>query len=96
MGACTAVITEISYHIVAKLSFITEDQWRKELERLVEDVTDTTADPEEGPAEMSGISPAYQARDKIFQVYPQCVIIQGSRPALTGAGCEKWPPRTGI
>ncbi|KAF8310147.1 hypothetical protein DL93DRAFT_2062306 [Clavulina sp. PMI_390] len=44
MRACTAVVTEISYHkkktIDADVSFLTEAEWRSELKLLVEDLVD--------------------------------------------------------
>ena len=42
--ACTAVVTEISYHdkhfIAADVSFLTEKEWRDELQLLLEDLID--------------------------------------------------------
>ena len=42
--ACTAVVTEISYHkektIEADVSFLSEKEWRDELEVLLEDLLD--------------------------------------------------------
>jgi hypothetical protein len=42
--ACTAVITEISYHkkkaIEADISFLTKDEWKAELEILLEDMVE--------------------------------------------------------
>lgn len=42
--ACTAVVTEISYHtdknIAADVSFLTEKEWREELQLLLEDLVD--------------------------------------------------------
>ncbi|KAJ7724281.1 hypothetical protein B0H16DRAFT_1895589 [Mycena metata] len=72
-GACTAVTTEISYRdvptIEAVVEFISREQWAKDLGRLIEDVTDTTVDKEEEVTD-TAFSPAYQARQKIYGIYP--------------------------
>ncbi|KAJ6575450.1 P-loop containing nucleoside triphosphate hydrolase protein [Mycena capillaripes] len=73
-GACTAVTTEISYknvkNIEAVVEFIAAEEWRKLLTRQLEEVNDTTVDTQEGPADNSTVSPAYQAREKVIGVYP--------------------------
>lgn len=44
MTACTAVVTEISYHdnanIEADVSFLSEEEWRQELGVLLQDLLD--------------------------------------------------------
>ncbi|KAJ7109880.1 hypothetical protein C8R44DRAFT_265806 [Mycena epipterygia] len=81
-GACTAVPTEISYkdvqHIEADVEFISREEWRKEVCRLIEDTTDKTVDTSEGPADHSDIGPAYQSREKLLGVYP---CLRGVDPA---------------
>ncbi|KAJ7847853.1 hypothetical protein B0H13DRAFT_78671 [Mycena leptocephala] len=78
-GACTAVTTEISYkdvkNIEAVVEFISKEQWEMDLSRLIEDVTDTTVDTQEGPAENSTVSLSYQAREKVLGVYPQLQAV---------------------
>ncbi|KAJ7040285.1 hypothetical protein C8F04DRAFT_1254046 [Mycena alexandri] len=67
------VITEISYrdvpNIEAVVDFISREQWAKDLARLIEDATDTTVDKEEEVTD-TAFSPAYQAREKIYGIYP--------------------------
>ncbi|KAJ7659768.1 hypothetical protein DFH06DRAFT_1326791 [Mycena polygramma] len=74
-AACTAVATEISYkdiqNIEAVIEFISREEWRARLSRLIEDVVDTAVDTQEGPADNSSISPACRAREKILGIYPQ-------------------------
>lgn len=44
MRACTAVITEVSYHakstIEADISFLTMGEWRTEIDVLLQDIKD--------------------------------------------------------
>src|SRR5271156_149233 len=44
MRACTAVVTEISHHtkktIIADVSFLSESEWRQELDVLLQDLVD--------------------------------------------------------
>lgn len=44
MRACTAVVTEISYKpgrsIEGEVSFLSREEWRAELEGLIDDLTD--------------------------------------------------------
>ncbi|KAJ7269398.1 Dynamin family-domain-containing protein [Mycena haematopus] len=69
-GACTAVVTEISYknvkNVEAVVEFIAEEDWTKALCRLIEDANDTAVETQEGPADNSKISLAQQARKKIL------------------------------
>ncbi|KAJ6520149.1 hypothetical protein C8R45DRAFT_954051 [Mycena sanguinolenta] len=84
-GACTAVVTEISYQkekLEAVVEFISEEEWRKTLCRLIEDATDTTVDTEEGPADNSKISLAQQARTKIIGVYPYLESVPANKWAV--------------
>ncbi|KAJ7161245.1 hypothetical protein C8R43DRAFT_1123726 [Mycena crocata] len=74
-GACTAVTTEISYKNVkkteAEVEFISREEWKKNLSRLVEDINDKTEDTQEEAApDLGAICPAFQAREKILAVYP--------------------------
>ena len=47
--ACTAVVTEIAYHtkktIDADISFLSEGEWRQELEVLLDDLVDENGEP---------------------------------------------------
>lgn len=47
--ACTAVVTEIAYHtkntIDASISFLSEAEWRQELEVLLNDLVDENGEP---------------------------------------------------
>ncbi|KAJ7293001.1 hypothetical protein C8J57DRAFT_1490467 [Mycena rebaudengoi] len=84
-SACTAVTTEISYNdvpcIEAHIEFMDVLEWGPILGRLLDDANDTTVDTEEEPADNFGISPAFQAKDQIFQVYPE----------LRDVDSQKWP-----
>ncbi|KAJ7459089.1 hypothetical protein B0H11DRAFT_2060384 [Mycena galericulata] len=82
-GACTAVTTEISYKDVrateAVIEFIDRDDWRTALTRLIEDVTDKSVDTEEETGDLSDfISPAHQAREKLYGVYPNLKTVDPS------------------
>ncbi|KAJ6502659.1 hypothetical protein DFH09DRAFT_1202354 [Mycena vulgaris] len=72
-GACTAVPIEVSYKATegtdATIEFISAEHWETHLGRLLEDAMDKTVDVEEGPADDSGPSLAYQAREKIIGVH---------------------------
>ncbi|KAJ7940096.1 P-loop containing nucleoside triphosphate hydrolase protein [Mycena leptocephala] len=72
-AACTSVVTEISYSegskITAKILYKTPAQWKVELNHLIADALETNAYCEES-TETSQLSPAYQAREKLHQIYP--------------------------
>ncbi|KAJ7822388.1 hypothetical protein B0H14DRAFT_3146386 [Mycena olivaceomarginata] len=65
--------TEISYKdgrdITAKILYKSPAQWKLELDHLVADALEANADFEESAA-TSHLSPAYQAREKLYQIYP--------------------------
>ncbi|KAJ6616902.1 P-loop containing nucleoside triphosphate hydrolase protein [Mycena sp. CBHHK59/15] len=72
-AACTSVVTEISYSdgpdITAKISYKSLAQWKTELNHLIDDALEANVDSEES-AETSHLSPAFQAREKLYQIYP--------------------------
>ncbi|KAJ7480387.1 hypothetical protein B0H11DRAFT_2024898 [Mycena galericulata] len=69
-AACTSVVTEISYgdgrEITARILYKSPEQWKIELNHLVADALEEEADDEES----EDTSPAYQAREKLYQIYP--------------------------
>ena len=73
--ACTAVVTEISYHdketINADVSFLSEAEWRSELKILVEDLVD-----EDGKVKSvkSLNNEAGVAWSKVHAVYPSILV----------------------
>jgi hypothetical protein len=84
MRACTAVVTEISYHnkktIDADVSFLTSDDWRQELVVLLDDLLDEdgnvkSANSEAGIAwskasQFSSKCDVQLTCDKVHAVYP--------------------------
>ncbi|KAJ7920348.1 hypothetical protein B0H13DRAFT_1987178 [Mycena leptocephala] len=66
-AACTSVVTEISYgdgrEITARILYKSPEQWKIELNHLVADALEEEADDEES----EDTSPAYQAREKLYQ-----------------------------
>ncbi|KAF8215849.1 hypothetical protein K438DRAFT_613145 [Mycena galopus ATCC 62051] len=77
-GACTAVVTEISYEDVdnfkAIVEFIPSEEWRKDLCWLMTNAKDKEVDTEEGATDNSHISSRQQAQKKIIGIYPQWVF----------------------
>ncbi|KAJ7909877.1 hypothetical protein B0H13DRAFT_2661314 [Mycena leptocephala] len=55
--------------ITAKISYKSFAQWKTELSHLIADVLEANVDPEES-ADTSHLSPAYQAKEKLYQIYP--------------------------
>lgn len=74
MRACTAVITEVSFNFSerryrAEVEFITQDDWRKELKLLFQDLLDSNGDvSRDSSNENSDAGVAYA---KIKSVYPK-------------------------
>ncbi|CAK5264442.1 unnamed protein product [Mycena citricolor] len=73
-GACTAVITEISYNdtLQAEVEFKHADQWRKELCTLYTEATDNDVDSDELQVEGEELksSAVSQARERMRQLFP--------------------------
>ncbi|KAJ7788762.1 Dynamin family-domain-containing protein [Mycena olivaceomarginata] len=69
--ACTAVVTEISYSggpdITANIIYKSPATWKLELDHLVADALEAVSEESEAT---SHLSPAYQAREKLRQIYP--------------------------
>ncbi|TDL29353.1 hypothetical protein BD410DRAFT_18164 [Rickenella mellea] len=92
MRACTAVVTEIAYHgaktIAADVSFLTESEWKEELEVLLDDLTD-----EDGHLKRSTDlrSEAGVAWHKVHAVYPK--ISQEQLVRLTADQIIERDPR---
>ncbi|TEB25954.1 hypothetical protein FA13DRAFT_1668374, partial [Coprinellus micaceus] len=75
MRACTAVVTKISYHkkrrICATINFLTKEDWRKELEVLLKDLTSEDGSVPTNDSELAMLSlPAQVAWERIHAVYP--------------------------
>ncbi|KAJ7109843.1 Dynamin family-domain-containing protein [Mycena epipterygia] len=64
--SCTSAITEIHYEdtdtIEGTILFLAENEWREQLNQLLDDIADNEADDSE--------SPAFRSREKLFMVYP--------------------------
>ncbi|KAI0721893.1 hypothetical protein C8T65DRAFT_825464 [Cerioporus squamosus] len=83
MTACTAVVTEISYHkadrFEAEIDFLSPEEWRLEVTTLVEDLRDSS-DAEQGYALERATStggrdnPAAIARAKVRAAYPDTTV----------------------
>ncbi|KII94798.1 hypothetical protein PLICRDRAFT_86263 [Plicaturopsis crispa FD-325 SS-3] len=71
MRACTAVVTEIAYHskktIDADVSFLSEDEWKQELEVLLDDLIDEDGRLKRATDLKSDAGVAWQ---KVHAVYP--------------------------
>ncbi|KZT13003.1 uncharacterized protein LAESUDRAFT_719309 [Laetiporus sulphureus 93-53] len=83
MRACTAVVTEISYHakraIDADVSFLSEEEWRQELTVLLDDLIDENGNVKRTTDLCGEAGVAWQ---KVHAVYPSIVQDQLSKMSV--------------
>ncbi|KAF7313741.1 hypothetical protein HMN09_00531200 [Mycena chlorophos] len=75
MRACTAVVTEIAFNakptIEADISFLSRDEWKAELQILLDDLTEEDGSPKRTNDLKSDAGVAWQ---KVHAVYPTMII----------------------